>query len=75
MEDDALRELAEGRVRELCRHLPPGQRDVVLLRMVADLTVEQVATALSRTPGAVKALQRRGLRRVRRAYPFAPGGR
>ena len=65
VEEDAWRELAEGRVRELCRHLPPGQRDVLLLRMVADLTVEQVAAALGRTPGAVKALQRRGLAALR----------
>jgi RNA polymerase sigma factor (sigma-70 family) len=61
VEDDALRRLAEGRVRELCAGLHAGQRDVLLLRLVADLTVEQVADALGKTPGAVKALQRRGL--------------
>ena len=60
-EDDALRALGEARVRDLCQRLAPAQRDVLLLRLVADLTVEQVATALDRTPGAVKALQRRGL--------------
>lgn len=65
VEDDAWRELAEDRVRELCRRLPAGQRDVLLLRMVADLSVEQVAGALGRTPGAVKALQRRGLAALR----------
>ena len=64
-EDDALRALAEDRVRDLCRQLAPGQRDVLLLRLVADLTVEQVAAALGRTPGAVKALQRRGLAALR----------
>ncbi len=65
VEDDALRAMAEERVRTLCAPLPAGQRDVLLLRLVADLTVEQVAKALGRTPGAVKALQRRGLAALR----------
>lgn len=66
VEDDALRELGESRVRELCERLAPDQRDVLLLRLVADLTVEAVAEALGKTPGAVKALQRRGLTALRR---------
>ena len=65
VEEDALRVLGAARVRELCDRLAPSQRDVLLLRMVADLTVEQVAAALDRTPGAVKALQRRGLEALR----------
>lgn len=65
VEDDALRALGAARVRELCERLAPAQRDVLLLRLVADLTVEQVAAALDRTPGAVKALQRRGLQALR----------
>lgn len=66
VEDDAFRRLAEGRVRELCAGLHAGQRDVLLLRLIADLTVEQVAETLGKTPGAVKALQRRGLIALRR---------
>jgi RNA polymerase sigma factor (sigma-70 family) len=65
VEDDAFRRLAEARVRELCDQLPASQREVLLLRLVADLTVEQVATTLGRTAGAVKALQRRGLANLR----------
>ena len=34
---------------------------MVLLRVIADLTVEQVARVIGKRPGAVKALQRRGL--------------
>jgi len=67
VEDDALARLGTARVRDLCDRLAPGQRDVLLLRVVADLTVDQVAEALGRTPGAVKALQRRGLDALRRA--------
>jgi RNA polymerase sigma factor (sigma-70 family) len=62
----ALGRVAAERVREFCDQLPADQRDVVLLRTVADLTVEQVAAVLGRSPGAVKALQRRGFTRLRR---------
>jgi len=65
VEEDALRRLAEDRVRALCEDLQSGQRDVLLLRLIADLTVDQVAEALGKTPGAVKALQRRGLASLR----------
>ena len=58
---DAERSLATERVRALCDRLGPAQRDVLLLRLVGHLTIEEVAGALGRSPGAVKALQRRGL--------------
>ena len=64
-EDDALRSLAEGRVRAVLDGLTPDQRDVLLLRVLADLTVEQVARTIGKRPGAVKALQARGLERIR----------
>jgi len=65
-EDDALRSLGEERAREMLECLTPDQRDVLLLRILADLTVEQVAVVLGKTPGAVKALQARGLEQIRR---------
>jgi RNA polymerase sigma-70 factor (ECF subfamily) len=60
-EDDALESLGDERVRVLLDGLVPAQRHVLLLRIVGDLTVEQVAGVLGKTAGAVKALQRRGL--------------
>jgi RNA polymerase sigma factor (sigma-70 family) len=45
--------------------LPHDQREVLLLRLVADLTLEQVAEIIGRSTGAVKQLQRRGLRAIR----------
>jgi RNA polymerase sigma factor (sigma-70 family) len=66
VEEDAARRLATERVRRLCDGLAPDQRDVLLLRMLADLTVEEIAQALGKSPGAVKALQRRGLAALRR---------
>ena len=41
--------------------LTPDQREVVLLRFVADLPIEAVARITGRTAGAVKALQHRAL--------------
>ena len=65
-EHDALRRLSVERVRVLCERLVPDQRDVLLLRLVGGLTVEEVAAALGKSEGAVKALQRRALLAARR---------
>jgi RNA polymerase sigma-70 factor (ECF subfamily) len=60
-EDEALRELSAQRMRRLLAGLSSDQRSVLLLRILGDLTVEQVARAMGKSTGAVKALQRRGL--------------
>lgn len=65
-EDDALGVLGTERVQVMLGRLAADQRDVLVLRVVADLTVDQVAVALNKSPGAVKALQRRALSRLRR---------
>ncbi|MFN8034921.1 MAG: sigma-70 family RNA polymerase sigma factor [Acidimicrobiia bacterium] len=65
VEDDAVELLARARVQALCGGLAPDQRDVLLLRIVADLTVEQVASIVGKTAEAVKALQRRGFEALR----------
>lgn len=64
-EDGALAALGEDRVLALLDTLTDEQRDVLVLRVVADLTVDQVAAVLGKRPGAVKALQRRGLTTLR----------
>jgi RNA polymerase sigma factor (sigma-70 family) len=65
-EGGALRNVGTGRVERLLDSLAPDQRDVLALRVVADLTVDQVADALGKSSGAVKALQRRALATLRR---------
>jgi RNA polymerase sigma-70 factor (ECF subfamily) len=50
----------------LVRALPPAQAEVVLLRVVADLSVDEVAQVLGRSPGAVRILQHRALRKLER---------
>jgi RNA polymerase sigma-70 factor (ECF subfamily) len=66
-EDQALDDLQTERVRRLLDGLAPDQRDVLVLRILGDLTVEQVAEALEKSAGAVKQLQRRGLVALRRS--------
>jgi len=65
VEDDVLLRSGAQAVHELCGTLPTDQCSVLLLRILADLTVEQVADVLGRSVASVKALQRRGLRTLR----------
>lgn len=67
VEQEALTALGDVRVRELLAGLSEDQRSVLTLRIIGDLTVEQVAEAIGKRPGAVKALQRRGLAALRKA--------
>jgi RNA polymerase sigma factor (sigma-70 family) len=69
--EDAEARLAHTAIRAAIDELPPDQRSVVLLRIIGDLTIEEIAQVVRKRPGAVKALQRRGLRRLEGAYPFA----
>ncbi|MGY1806153.1 RNA polymerase sigma factor [Blastococcus sp. SYSU D00669] len=65
VEDDALVRIGADTVQRLCGELPADQRSVLLLRILADLTVEQVGEVLGKSVPSVKALQRRGLRTLR----------
>jgi RNA polymerase sigma factor (sigma-70 family) len=65
VEDDAFTRLGAQDVHRICALLPDDQRAVVLLRVLGDLTVEQVAEVMGRSTASVKALQRRGLRALR----------
>jgi len=53
-------------VTAMLADLTAPQRDVVFLRVVAELTVEETAQVLNRPVTSVKALQRRGLAALRR---------
>jgi RNA polymerase sigma-70 factor (ECF subfamily) len=71
-EQDALDRLSGRRVQALCEELVADQRDVLLLRLMAGLTVEAIAESLGKSEGAVKALQRRGLANLRKALERDP---
>jgi RNA polymerase sigma-70 factor (ECF subfamily) len=64
---DALERVATERVRRIIDRLASDQRDVLLLRLVGGLTIEEIARAVGKRVGAVKALQRRGLAAIKRS--------
>lgn len=66
VEGEALANLGDAWAVGVLTRLAPDQRDVLLLRVLADLTIEQIAQLLGKRPGAVKALQRRGLAAAKR---------
>lgn len=66
-EDEVLASLGMAEVIEHLSRLPEAQREVLALRHLADLSIDQVAAVLDRTPGAIKQLQRRGLLALRAA--------
>lgn len=64
-EAEALELISPQEVLALLDGLPGDQREVLSLRLVAGLTVEQAAQTLGKSPGAVKQLQRRALGKLR----------
>lgn len=55
---------ATRRALVLVRKLPPAQAEVVLLRVVAGLDPAYIARLLGKTPGTVRVLSHKGLRRL-----------
>jgi RNA polymerase sigma factor (sigma-70 family) len=62
----AIDRVSAADMRRVLAALSDEQRAVVLMRVVGDLSIAQVAEALGKQPGAVKQLQRRGLAAVKR---------
>ncbi|MGD2059304.1 MAG: sigma-70 family RNA polymerase sigma factor [Acidimicrobiia bacterium] len=67
VEREAMDRLITEELRETFETLTDGQRDVLALRIIAGLTLEQTAHAMGKKTGAVKALQRRALEALREA--------
>jgi len=64
-EEDALRSLSVERVGRVLARLSPDQQNVILLRVLGELTCEEVGKVIGKRAGAVKALQRRGFEALR----------
>jgi RNA polymerase sigma-70 factor (ECF subfamily) len=77
--EEALARIGLEEVERVLAAISEEQRTVLLLRVVGDLSIEEVAKAVGKRPGAVKALQRRGLAAVKRELgdrrPRAASGR
>ena len=70
--DPAGEVAASDRAIRLVGMLTEDQRDVILLRVVADLSIEETAAALGKPITAIKALQRRALGTLRRKISDEP---
>lgn len=67
LDDEATEHLASTAfAARVVAVLPPEQADIVLLRVVEGLDVEEVAKVVGRPPAAVRSLQHRALRRLAR---------
>ena len=67
LDDEATEHMASASfAARVVAALPPDEADVILLRVVEGLSVEEVATALGRPAAAVRSLQHRALRRLSR---------
>jgi RNA polymerase sigma-70 factor (ECF subfamily) len=64
--EEALAQIGVEQVQRVFGALSDEQRAVLLLRVLADMSIEDVAKALGKRPGAIKALQRRALAAVKR---------
>jgi RNA polymerase sigma-70 factor (ECF subfamily) len=74
VELEAFQALSDERLRALLGGLSIDQRAVLLLRIVADLPLDDVAQALGKTLGAVKSLQHRALASLRRSLQTQEAG-
>jgi RNA polymerase sigma-70 factor (ECF subfamily) len=59
---------AQDAVDALVRGLPADQAEIVLLRVLGDLDVSQVAAIVGKSPGAVRVAQHRALERLQRVW-------
>ena len=72
VESEAIAALEDAELRAVLDVLTPDQRDVIILRFVSDLSLEQTATAVDKPIGAVKSLQHRGLEQLRKKISHQP---
>jgi RNA polymerase sigma factor (sigma-70 family) len=66
VEDEAMSPMSAMEVEALIGGLTTAQRDVILLRVVGDLSVAQTVRVLDTSEGAVRALQNRAFRELRK---------
>lgn len=65
VENEALERLSTADMVTAFEVLTDHQREVLALRVIAELTLEETAQVVNKTVGAVKALQRRALETMR----------
>lgn len=68
-EDTATDRITYDLVLRMMDQLGDEQREVLRLRFLCDLTIAEVAVAMGKEEGAIKALQYRAVRSMRRLFP------
>lgn len=66
VESEVEERLGGDAAMALVRTLPPDQAEVVMLRAISGLSVEEVARIVGKTPGSVRVLSHRGLKGLNR---------
>ena len=66
VEQEALESLGADEVARLLEILTEEQREVIVLRTLADLSLEQTADVMGKRVGSIKAMQRRAIARLRK---------
>ncbi|MCA4135114.1 RNA polymerase sigma factor [Arthrobacter sp. M4] len=72
-EDEALEGSPDGNALAMLDGLSDDHREVLRLRIIAELTVNQVAEIMQKTPGAITQLQHRAMKSLRELYRSANG--
>jgi RNA polymerase sigma-70 factor (ECF subfamily) len=65
VEEEVMEHLSVARMRDVFDLLTEDQNQVLALRLIGDLSLEETATVMGKRVGAVKALQRRALAAVK----------
>ena len=68
VEREAMDHLNTNSVQAIIDRCAPDQREVLLLRVIAGLTLVETAEVVGKSLGAVKALQRRGVAAIAREF-------
>lgn len=72
VEREVLQRLEADEVRNLIARLPTPQREVVMMHAVLGLGLKDISEAIGRSVAAVKALEQRGLAKLRRELTDKP---
>jgi RNA polymerase sigma-70 factor (ECF subfamily) len=62
--DPSARVVGDAAIAELTEGLSDEQREVITLRVVGGLSVDEVAAIIDKTPGAVRVIQHRAIRKA-----------
>jgi RNA polymerase sigma-70 factor (ECF subfamily) len=65
-EDIVIYNIESQEIRNVLRELPENQRQAVVLKFLEGLENQEIAIAMNKPVGAVKALQHRGLQTIRK---------